>query len=134
MREGKVLSADRSNPNKKSLFDKCFELPNYGVGELFTRSLWKRPGCFWKLTRLVITRQEPNCRRGKAWGIFSWLGQSEEKERPIRGATKREWHTYNEEFNLKQMKESGMEQYMKSSFRTYVFRNGPWASKWRRPA
>lgn len=29
--------------------------------------------------------------RGKAWGVFTWRGKTQKKERQVRGLLKREW-------------------------------------------
>jgi hypothetical protein len=77
------------------LFEVARKLPNYGYGQRFTRKTWIRNGhgddSFWMLTR-IIARKEGT--RLKAYGRFTWRGVTEEKEREIRGAHKREWKLF----------------------------------------
>jgi hypothetical protein len=80
------------SPHGRKLFEVARTQPNYGYGQRYTRKTWIRNGhgndSFWTLTRIVARKQGT---RLKAYGRFTWRGITEEKEREIRGAHKREW-------------------------------------------
>ena len=40
-------------------------------------------------------------KRGNIWGILTWRGETDVKERKIKGGNKREWFFYDEEFYKK---------------------------------
>lgn len=80
------------SPHGKKLFDVARTQLNYGYGQRYTRKMWIRNGhgedSFWTLTRIIVRKQGA---RLKAYGRFTWRGVTDEKEREIRGAHKREW-------------------------------------------
>jgi hypothetical protein len=47
----------RVKPTPKSLFNLAFSMPNYGVGEKFTRYIWKHPGFYWQITSVAPRTQ-----------------------------------------------------------------------------
>jgi hypothetical protein len=50
VKEG-VASLTKKKPN--CLYDIAFKYQNFAVGEKLTRSIWKRPDCYWTITRVV---------------------------------------------------------------------------------
>jgi len=86
----------RPTNNKKTLFEIAKTYLDFGVGQKLTRSIWRRPECYWTITRVMPTVMIPRVRpRGKAWGILTWRGVPEAVERKVRGSSKREWQHYN---------------------------------------
>eukprot|EP01118_Nematostelium_gracile_P006012 TRINITY_DN1921_c0_g1_i1.p1 TRINITY_DN1921_c0_g1~~TRINITY_DN1921_c0_g1_i1.p1 ORF type:complete len:344 (-),score=95.38 TRINITY_DN1921_c0_g1_i1:43-1074(-) len=89
----------RSANNHKRLFPVLFTYQNYGVGQKFTRAIWKRPDCYW-----TITKVEPTCQafhnkpNGKVWGVLTWRGIPDIGPRKIRGAAKSQWMPYKPEY------------------------------------
>jgi len=76
----------------KNLFDLVFPYKNYAVGERFTRKSWKYPEpCYWTLTSVRPTKNGPDMKRGKAWGVLTWRGVTEKTPRMIRTPVKRDW-------------------------------------------
>ena len=76
----------------RNLFQVAQRLPLYGLQQAFGRKMWRRNGhgddTYWKLTRVVARKQGS---RLKAYGVLTWHGQTDPKEREIRGSHKREW-------------------------------------------
>jgi len=83
--------------NKKNLFDLLLERPNLGVGESFTRALWKRPGIFWTVTSVSLTRTD-HFKRGKVFGFYTYGFKSEKMPRLVTSTLKKEWFKYDPEY------------------------------------
>jgi len=86
--DGKPLPPAPKAPN---FFDLAFQFFDYGVGKRFRRKLWDNPNNYWTITRVKITNLTSNRKRGSAWGILTWRGITDNKERKITGVLKREW-------------------------------------------
>jgi len=86
--DGKPLPPAKKQNN---FFDLAFKFSDYGIGKQFRRSIWENPNNYWTVTRVKITNLTNNCKRGKAWGLLTWRGVTEERERQINGLLKRQW-------------------------------------------
>jgi len=86
--DGKPLPPKPKSPN---FFDLAFQYIDFGVGKQFRRILWDNPNNYWTITRVKITNLTSNRKRGSAWGILTWKGVPEDKERKITGVLKRQW-------------------------------------------
>lgn len=62
----------------KNLIEMAGSKPNDGIGMKFFRKTWPE-NSYFQLTRIEFY----DCRHGKAWGIKTWQGVSEDKERII---------------------------------------------------
>lgn len=76
---------------KNNLFQQIFPKQNYGVGLKVQREYWKRypEPCYWEIQRVVPKGEE--LRYGKAFGVLTWRGKTEERSRKIRGPLKQDW-------------------------------------------
>jgi len=86
--DGKPLPPKPKAPN---FFDLAFKFIDFGIGKKFRRALWDNPNNYWTVTRVKITNLTSNRKRGSAWGILTWRGITDIKERKITGVLKREW-------------------------------------------
>eukprot|EP01117_Protostelium_nocturnum_P014704 TRINITY_DN5626_c0_g1_i1.p1 TRINITY_DN5626_c0_g1~~TRINITY_DN5626_c0_g1_i1.p1 ORF type:complete len:152 (+),score=46.72 TRINITY_DN5626_c0_g1_i1:186-641(+) len=86
----------RKKPN--NLYDILLFEPKAGVGQKVTRSIWKRPDCYWTITKVAPLNYDANERRGKAWGFLTINGKKVTEEQRVRGHNKREWHKYDSTF------------------------------------
>lgn len=76
----------------KNLFDIAFSFKNFGVGARFTRAGWQYPEpCYWTVTSVKPRKNEPDMKRGKAWGVLTWRGVTDATPRRIRTTTKKDW-------------------------------------------
>ncbi|CAK4660627.1 hypothetical protein LEN26_017326 [Aphanomyces euteiches] len=81
---------------KRNLFQTICGKRNFGVGQKVTRAIWDRfetaaenPGpSFIEITRVVPS---PDLKHGKAYGIKTFRGVSEGKERRVDGPLKKDW-------------------------------------------
>jgi len=90
-----VATKKKEYPRNRNLFEVTKTFQNFAVGEKLTRSIWRRPDCYWTVTKLTPTILNPNLKpRGKAWGVLTWRGIPEGVERKIRGSNKKEWKLY----------------------------------------
>ena len=72
----------------KNFFEVCSFTKNHGVGEKLFRKIWRfEEPSFWTVTK-IETRDGVH---GKAWGVLTWKGQSEETAKMIPGTHKRDW-------------------------------------------
>ena len=104
---------------KKNFWDLSFLFSDFGVGLRFIRRIWwNKPETYWTITRVVPTSnvglifsfflidtlilrcidvfffifyQNPRTKGGIAYGVFTYLGVREERERKVRCTTKRDW-------------------------------------------
>lgn len=69
----------------------------HGLGLRFTRSFWRRypEPSYWTITR-VKPAQLPG-RQPKAWGVLTWRGVEEGRERRVACAFKRQWRLADKE-------------------------------------
>lgn len=84
----------RAKRGKKNFFDVAFGLQELGVGYRFIRSIWwNKPETYWTVTRVapVIKGSEAQHRRGTAYGVLTFKGETDGKERRIRGVLKKGW-------------------------------------------
>uniref|UniRef100_A0A7S2SVE1 Uncharacterized protein n=1 Tax=Rhizochromulina marina TaxID=1034831 RepID=A0A7S2SVE1_9STRA len=63
---------------------------NFGVGVNVRRSVWRNPGCYWRVTRIKPSPRAPY-RYGKVWGVLHWNGRQVGEETQIGGVAKRQW-------------------------------------------
>jgi hypothetical protein len=77
-----------------SLFDVIGWRKDFGVGLQVTRVKWKQryPDTYWTVKRVRLN--PTSLRHGRAWGILTWKGQSENIEQEIRNPLKKEWIPY----------------------------------------
>mmetsp|Transcript_2238 Transcript_2238/g.7976 ORF Transcript_2238/g.7976 Transcript_2238/m.7976 type:complete len:141 (+) Transcript_2238:139-561(+) len=84
----------RVRKGKKNFFDVAFGMREFGVGYRFIRNIWwNKPETYWTLTRIqpCIKGDESQLRRGKAYGVLTFRGETDGQERRIRGVLKRGW-------------------------------------------
>jgi len=89
--------------NQKNLLDLLLQDREREAWKMkrYTRSIWKRPDCYWTITRVEhkpAKEGTEDLHRGKVWGVLTWRGVPETRERKVRGLNKREWHTYDPSF------------------------------------
>lgn len=77
-----VLKPLKGRPYKNA-FEMLSGLPQYGLGATLRRRTWKED-CFYTVTKVQF--KDP--RHGKVYGIKTWAGVQEEKERRIHGCQK----------------------------------------------
>jgi len=86
--------------NKKSLLEILLTKNNLGVGESFTRARWKRPGNFWTVISVDITRND-HLKRGKVFAFKTSNFRTEKMPRLVTSPLKKEWFSYDPEFYQK---------------------------------
>lgn len=87
---GKLLKDKAHKP--ACLYDLVFGLPSNGVGRLVRRSLWTHDDCFVKLTRVDVKAvPRTNLKRGTAYGVLTWRGETDNIERKLTSTCKRDW-------------------------------------------
>jgi len=89
-----------------TLFEMAFVSKHRCVGEKLTRSLWKRPDCYWTITKVFpkLGGGHGQFKRGKVWGFFTWRGVTEPRVREVRSPLKRQWHYYDPEHYVRLQK------------------------------
>ncbi|XP_045676582.1 28S ribosomal protein S34, mitochondrial [Phyllostomus hastatus] len=69
-------------------------LPSFGLGRLVTRKSWlwrhDQP-CYWLLTRVRPDYTAQNLDHGKAWGILTFKGKTEDEPREIEQVMYHDW-------------------------------------------
>ncbi len=77
-----------------NLFDLIGWRKDFGVGLQVTRVKWKGryPDTYWTVRRVRLN--PTSLRHGRAWGILTWKGKSENVECEIRNPLKKEWIPY----------------------------------------
>jgi len=88
---------NKKTASRKNLFDLCWEHQDMGKNQRFTRSIWRRPECYWTVTNVQLTLKDKK-KRGRAWGLLTWRGLQEGEEREITSTLKKEWHIYDPKF------------------------------------
>nr|XP_004652226.1 28S ribosomal protein S34, mitochondrial [Jaculus jaculus] len=69
-------------------------LPLFGLGRLVTRKSWlwqHDEPCYWRLTRVRADYTAQNLDHGKAWGILTFKGKTEDKAREIEHVMYHDW-------------------------------------------
>ncbi|KAM5228431.1 small ribosomal subunit protein mS34 [Ctenodactylus gundi] len=69
-------------------------LPLFGVGRLVTRKSWlwqHDEPCYWRLTRVRPDYTAQNLDHGKAWGILTFKGRTEDEAREIEHVMHHDW-------------------------------------------
>nr|XP_048292168.1 28S ribosomal protein S34, mitochondrial [Myodes glareolus] len=69
-------------------------LPLFGLGRLVTRKSWlwqHDEPCYWRLTRVRPDYTAQNLDHGRAWGILTFKGKSEDEAREIEHAMYHDW-------------------------------------------
>ncbi|XP_034363580.1 small ribosomal subunit protein mS34 [Arvicanthis niloticus] len=69
-------------------------LPLFGLGRLVTRKSWlwqHDEPCYWRLTRVRPDYTAQNLDHGRAWGILTFKGKSEDKAREIEQVMYHDW-------------------------------------------
>eukprot|EP01111_Echinosteliopsis_oligospora_P005613 TRINITY_DN1908_c0_g1_i2.p1 TRINITY_DN1908_c0_g1~~TRINITY_DN1908_c0_g1_i2.p1 ORF type:complete len:125 (-),score=24.39 TRINITY_DN1908_c0_g1_i2:109-483(-) len=75
-----------------NLLELCSSLENWGVGRNYYRKIWEYyPDTYFTVSRIVLTKMDPDRKRGKCYGYWTWKGKKDEKEQLIRSVLKREW-------------------------------------------
>jgi hypothetical protein len=76
----------------KNLFDLLWTFKDFGVGQRFTRKSWKYPEpCYFTVTKVVPTKDLPDIKRAKVWGVLTWRGVEDPGPTKMRCPLKREW-------------------------------------------
>mmetsp|Transcript_811 Transcript_811/g.1286 ORF Transcript_811/g.1286 Transcript_811/m.1286 type:complete len:133 (-) Transcript_811:410-808(-) len=83
----------------RCLYDLVYGLPDNGVGRLVQRGIWQRyPQSYIKLTRVeAYSTPRTQLKRGKAYGIKYWKGETNGIERRLHTTNKRDWVWYDPE-------------------------------------
>ncbi|OQR96482.1 hypothetical protein ACHHYP_15784 [Achlya hypogyna] len=74
-----------------NLFQAICSKRNFGVGQKVTRGIWKRfedVSSFVEITRIAPAQ---DLKHGKAYGVKTFRGVCEGKERRVDGVLKRDW-------------------------------------------
>eukprot|EP01137_Pigoraptor_chileana_P001614 Opistho-2@39497 len=90
---GKTLIRSLKRPSaiKKNFFDVVNDKPQFGVGLRVSRSIWRRydeEKCHWQITKVALS---PDLRHGKAYGILTWKGITEQTAKRIPSVLKPYW-------------------------------------------
>eukprot|EP00128_Syssomonas_multiformis_P003461 Colp12_sorted_trinity150504_noHs@20813 len=75
-----------------NFFEVVGSLRLFGQGQRLHRKIWNKWGedkCYWTVVKVVP--KEGNLLRGKAFGIFTWRGQTDGKVQSIKGVLKKQW-------------------------------------------
>ncbi|MBN3301838.1 RT34 protein, partial [Amia calva] len=76
------------------LFSLLASLRLFGMGRLFTRKSWlaeHQEPCYWKITKVQVDYTAENLDHGKAWGVLTFKGKTEEKEKPMDKVMYHDW-------------------------------------------
>lgn len=83
------------NQKPQKLFRVLNKIEGYGVGRRVTRVIWKQeerspnlPISYWTVTKVIPHKE---LRTGKVWGVLTWKGTSEARERRVRSPLKKHW-------------------------------------------
>ncbi|KAL6067599.1 28S ribosomal protein S34, mitochondrial [Balamuthia mandrillaris] len=89
----RVVQRPGAGKRGRNLFELAFLFKNYGVGLRFTRKSWQyEEPCYWTISKFQPRRSKnAGLQRGKAWGVLTWRGKTEERVRKIPSPLKREW-------------------------------------------
>ncbi|XP_048187991.1 28S ribosomal protein S34, mitochondrial [Perognathus longimembris pacificus] len=69
-------------------------LPAFGLGRLVTRKSWlwqHDEPCYWRLTRVQPDYTAQNLDHGKAWGVLTFKGHTEDEAREIEQVMYHDW-------------------------------------------
>ncbi|KAM9962331.1 hypothetical protein ACTFIW_003565 [Dictyostelium discoideum] len=80
----------------ENLLDVCFSLPSRGVGNKFAKMGWTEKDTYWTVTKTKfnsITCTNSSL-KGQAYGILTWGGKTDTKERKIDDAFSKDWTIY----------------------------------------
>ncbi|KAL2100860.1 hypothetical protein ACEWY4_002621 [Coilia grayii] len=76
------------------LFTLLASMRLFGVGRLFTRKSWLEEHtepCYWKITKVKVDYTAENMDHGKAWGVLTYKGKPEDKEREVENVMYHDW-------------------------------------------
>ncbi|XP_062387655.1 28S ribosomal protein S34, mitochondrial [Sardina pilchardus] len=76
------------------LFTLLASMRMFGVGRLLTRKSWLEEHtepCYWKITKVKVDYTAENMDHGKAWGILTYKGKQEDKEREVESVMYHDW-------------------------------------------
>ncbi|XP_006637067.1 small ribosomal subunit protein mS34 [Lepisosteus oculatus] len=76
------------------LFSLLSGLRLFGIGRLFTRKSWlseHQEPCYWQVTKVKVDYTAENMDHGKAWGILTFKGKTEEKVKEIDKVMYHDW-------------------------------------------
>ena len=89
-----LLHVELPKPGPRSFFELAARFPRRGVRMQFRRTNFA-PDSHWRVTRVKLKvapeKFSAASPHGKAWGVLTWRGESDGKERPIRGLYKKLW-------------------------------------------
>jgi small subunit ribosomal protein S34 len=84
----------------RNFFDLATMFPSNGVGLKFARKNWGIRDCYWRITRVKLKvapdKFDDDNVHGKAWGVLTWRGESDGRERPLRGVYKKVWGVWSQ--------------------------------------
>ncbi|XP_031423046.1 28S ribosomal protein S34, mitochondrial isoform X2 [Clupea harengus] len=76
------------------LFTLLASMRMFGVGRIFTRKSWLEEHiepCYWKITKVKVDYTAEDMDHGKAWGVMTFKGKQEDKEREVENAMHHDW-------------------------------------------
>jgi len=90
-----VKKVGRTKKEYRTLFEITRTFNQFGVGEKVNRCIWRRPDCYWTITKVKPSNLDPFMKaRGRIWGILTWRGVTEIKEKQIKSINKKQWMLY----------------------------------------
>lgn len=91
----KLLHIPTRQQGPRKFFELATMFPNNGIGMKFFRKNWRSQNSYWRITRVKLKvapeKFDDENVHGKAWGVLTWRGQSDGRERPLRGTYKKLW-------------------------------------------
>jgi len=81
--------------NRFNFWELLARFPDFGIGKRVRRTLWPiESHTYFTITRVDVKQLVGGPIRGKAWGIFTWRGKPQQKEKRITSIYKREWKLF----------------------------------------
>ncbi|EGC29926.1 hypothetical protein DICPUDRAFT_84097 [Dictyostelium purpureum] len=80
----------------QNFLDICFSLSNKGVGTKICKKNWSEPETYWTVTKtkFINSPLTNNAMHGKAFGILTWNGKTDNKEQEITNSLDKNWSLY----------------------------------------
>ncbi|EFA79329.1 hypothetical protein PPL_07747 [Heterostelium album PN500] len=94
----KVFSSINKQTKKgENFLDVCFGLPERGVGHRLTKKVWPSRSSYWTVTKVKFSENSggrTTSLRGNAYGVLTWNGVTEMKERRVIDLLEKNWTTF----------------------------------------
>ncbi|GAM24189.1 hypothetical protein SAMD00019534_073640 [Acytostelium subglobosum LB1] len=77
-----------------NFYDVCFSLADHGVGHRITKKVWPSRNTYWTVTKISFGDNSGGrltSLKGKAYGVLTWNGVSDMKERPVIDPLEKNW-------------------------------------------